>query len=76
MIRPESISVGAPANANLTGQVERVSFVGDRQRLTVSNATERPLLIDAPNTIEVKIGERIGLTVDPRAIRLLPGERP
>ena len=76
MIRPESISVGAPANANLTGQVERVSFVGDRQRLTVSNATERPLLIDAPNTIEVKIGERIGLTVDPRAIRLLPRERP
>ena len=76
MIRPESISVGAPANANLTGQVERVSFVGDRQRLTVSNATERPLLIDAPNTIEVKIGERIGLTVDPRTIRLLPRERP
>lgn len=76
MIRPESIRVVAPEAANLSGQVERVSFVGDRQRLTVSGATPRPLLIDANNTLDIKVGERIGLVVDPHAIRVLPGERP
>jgi len=74
MIRPESIGVVAPGAASLSGQVERVSFVGDRQRLTVSGATLRPLIIDAPNTLDVKIGERVGLTVDPHAVRVLPGE--
>lgn len=74
MIRPESIRVVAPEAAKLAGQVERVSFVGDRQRLTVSGAAARPLLIDAPNTLQVAIGERVGLAVDPLAIRILPGE--
>ena len=74
MIRPESIRIVAPAAAELSGQVERVSFVGDRQRLTVSGAAARPLLIDAPNTLQVAIGERVGLAVDPQAIRILPGE--
>jgi hypothetical protein len=31
-------------------------------------------MIDAPNTLEVKIGERIGLKIDPAAIRVLPRE--
>ena len=75
MIRPESIMVVAPDGATLMGRVDRVSFVGDRQRLTVSGAAERPLLIDAPNSLEVTVGERIGLRVDPRAIRALPGDR-
>ena len=75
MIRPESIAVVAPEAASLSGQVERVSFVGDRQRLTVAGAAERVLVIDAPNTLAVKIGERIGLKVEHDAIRLLPGER-
>ena len=74
MIRPESISVVALEAAPLSGQVERVSFVGDRQRLTVSGAAQRPLMIDAPNTLDIKIGERIGLKVDPAAIRVLPRE--
>ncbi len=74
MIRPESINIVATGTATLSGQVERVSFGGDRQRLTVSGATDRPLVVDAPNTLDVKIGERIGLSVDPTAIRLLPEE--
>ncbi len=74
MIRPESISVVAPEGASLSGQVERVSFIGDRQRLTVSGAAQRPLMIDAPNTLGIKVGERIGLKIDPAAIRVLPRE--
>ncbi len=75
MIRPESITVVAPDGAELTGRVEAVSFTGDRQRLTVSGAAANPMLIDAPNTLVVKAGDRVGLAVDAGAIRLLPAER-
>jgi putative spermidine/putrescine transport system ATP-binding protein len=74
MIRPESVAITASGSASLAGRVDSVTFMGDRQRLTVSGATARPLMVDAPNAIEVKPGERVGLVVDPAAIRLLPGE--
>ena len=45
------LPITAPDGARLTGKVERVSFVGDRQRLAVSGAAPRPLMIDAPNTL-------------------------
>jgi putative spermidine/putrescine transport system ATP-binding protein len=74
MIRPESIAVVAPESATLSGRIDRVSFVGDRQRLAVSEVSERPLLIDVPNTSSVKIGERVGLAVNQSDVRVLPGE--
>jgi putative spermidine/putrescine transport system ATP-binding protein len=74
MIRPESITVIAPDTATLSGAVDRVSFVGDRQRVTVGGATQRPLLIDVPNSLALKIGQQVGLAVDPSAIRILPGD--
>jgi len=76
MIRPESIAVTAPDGARLTGHVDRVSFIGDRQRLTVGGAAARPLLVDAPNSISIKTGDRVGLAIEPAAIRLLPEEHP
>jgi putative spermidine/putrescine transport system ATP-binding protein len=75
MIRPETIGVVAPDTASLTGQVDAVNFIGDRQRLTVGGAADKPLMIDAPNALAVKAGDRVGLAVDPAAIRLLPPER-
>ena len=74
MIRPETIAIGAPARAPLSGTIDSVSFVGDRQRLVVSGAAHKPLTVDAPNTIHAKAGERIGLLIAPDAIRLLPPE--
>jgi len=76
MIRPEAVAIVAPDGAALSGRVESVSFVGDRQRLTVSGAAARPLLVDAANSLDLKAGDRIGLKVDPAAVRLLPGEGP
>lgn len=73
MIRPEAITVAAPGEASLSGSVESVSFVGDRQRLTVSGAAARTVTVDTANTVEIKIGERIGLVIDPRSIRVIPG---
>jgi len=76
MIRPEAIRVVAPDGAMLAGSVDNVSFVGDRQRLTISGVAGKALLVDAPNSLEIKVGERIGLEFDAGAIRLLPPDHP
>jgi putative spermidine/putrescine transport system ATP-binding protein len=75
MIRPETIRIVAPGEASLAGRVETVSFVGDRVRLTVSEAAGRPLTIDAANTTAARVGERVGLSIDPGAVRLLETRR-
>ena len=72
MVRPESIAIVAVGSASLTGEVTNVSFVGDRQRLSISGAADRPIMVDVPNTLMVKAGDRVGLSVDRSAIRLLP----
>ncbi|MEH2519095.1 putative spermidine/putrescine transport system ATP-binding protein [Bradyrhizobium sp. AZCC 1610] len=72
MIRPETISVVEAGSAPLLGTIDSVSFIGDRQRLVVSGASNRLLTVDAPNTVQVRPGERIGLSISPDAVRLLP----
>jgi putative spermidine/putrescine transport system ATP-binding protein len=74
MIRPETIRVVEAGSAPLLGTIDSVSFIGDRQRLVVSGASNRLLTVDAPNTVQVKSGERIGLSISPDAVRLLPPE--
>ena len=74
MIRPETIRVTAAESASLSGIIDSVSFIGDRQRLVVSGASNRLLTVDAPNTVQVRPGERIGLSISPDAVRLLPPE--
>jgi putative spermidine/putrescine transport system ATP-binding protein len=74
MIRPETIAVVEAAGAQLSGTIDSVSFIGDRQRLVVSGASSKLLTIDAPNTVRAKAGERIGLLIAPDAVRLLPLE--
>jgi putative spermidine/putrescine transport system ATP-binding protein len=71
MIRPESLAIVPSAGAALTGCVESVSFIGDRQRVSIGGAADRPIMVDAPNTLAVERGERIGLAADPSALRLL-----
>jgi putative spermidine/putrescine transport system ATP-binding protein len=74
MIRPETIRCVAAGGAPLSGTIDSVSFIGDRQRLVVSGASDKILTIDAPNTVVVEVGERIGLLIAPDAVRLLPPE--
>jgi putative spermidine/putrescine transport system ATP-binding protein len=74
MIRPESIRLVAVAGAALCGLVEGVNFVGDRQKASIGGAAGKPLMVDVPNSIAIKIGDRVGLAIDPGEIRLLPGE--
>jgi TOBE domain len=63
-----------PDGARLCGVIDSVSIVGDRQRLVVSGASTNLINVDAPNTIQVKTGDRIGLLIAPEAVRLLPPE--
>jgi putative spermidine/putrescine transport system ATP-binding protein len=74
MIRPETIRLTEAGSAQLSGIIESVSFIGDRQRLTISGASSRLLTVDAPNTVHARPGERIGLSIPPDAVRLLPPE--
>jgi putative spermidine/putrescine transport system ATP-binding protein len=72
MIRPETIRVMEVAAAPLSGTIDSISFIGDRQRLVVSGASDKFLTVDAPNTVKAGAGERIGLLIAPEAVRLLP----
>jgi putative spermidine/putrescine transport system ATP-binding protein len=74
MIRPETIGIVAAENAPLAGVIDSVSFIGDRQRVIVSGVSNKSLTVDAPNTVQAKTGERIGLLIAPDAVRLLPLE--
>ena len=74
MIRPETIRIVESASAPLSGTIDSISFIGDRQRMVVSGASDKYLTVDAPNTIKARAGERIGLLIAPDAVRLLPPE--
>jgi putative spermidine/putrescine transport system ATP-binding protein len=74
MVRPEAICLVDAGAAALTGIVDSVSFNGDRQRLVISSAAVKPLTIEASNTVQAKAGERVGLSIAPEAVRLLPLE--
>ncbi len=74
MIRPEAIRIVAAEATSLCGRVESLNFVGDRQRLTISHVATKSIVVDAPNSVALKIGDRVGLAIDPSAVRLLPGD--
>jgi putative spermidine/putrescine transport system ATP-binding protein len=74
MIRPETIAIVEATKAPLSGTIDSVSFIGDRQRMIVSGASDRLLTVDAPNTVTVRTGEKVGLLISPDAVRLLPPE--
>lgn len=74
MVRPETIMVMDAGSAPLTGIVDGIRFAGDRQRIIVRDVTLKPLVLDVPNTLRVDIGDRIGLSIAPEGIRLLPPE--
>ena len=74
MIRPETIGIVATGSAPLSGTIDSVSFIGDRQRMIIAGVSNKFLTVDAPNTIKAKAGERVGLLIAPDVVRLLPPE--
>jgi putative spermidine/putrescine transport system ATP-binding protein len=74
MIRPEAINIVPVESASLVGLVEAVSFLGDRQRVLISAAAAKVITADVSNAIALAAGDRVGLAIEPAAIRLLPGD--
>ncbi len=74
MIRPETIRIAEPDGCLLKGTVDSVSFIGSRQRIVVGGASDKPLTVDAPNTVIARVGDWVGLSIPPDAIRVLPLE--
>jgi putative spermidine/putrescine transport system ATP-binding protein len=72
MVRPEAIRIVEEQAATLRGRVDTVAFVGDRLRVTVTDVIDKPLTIDVPSALTVTSGDRVGLAIEPRAVRLLP----
>jgi len=66
------IGIVAAGSAPLSGTIDSVSFIGDRQRMIIGGASSKFITVDAPNTIKAKAGERVGLLIAPDAVRLLP----
>jgi putative spermidine/putrescine transport system ATP-binding protein len=76
MIRPESIRIVAVDDAGLCGRVETLNFVGDRQKVAIAEVAAKPIVVDAPNSFALKVGDRVGLAIDPNAVRVLPEDSP
>ena len=74
MVRPEQIRLVEAAGAGLTGVIDSVAFNGEKQRVVVSGASDKPLTVDAPNLAQIKPGDQVGLSIAPEAVRLLPPE--
>jgi putative spermidine/putrescine transport system ATP-binding protein len=74
MVRPETICLTEAGSAALSGKIDSVAFNGEKQRIVVSGASDRPLTVDAPNTVHANVGDHVGLSIAPEAIRLLPPE--
>lgn len=71
MLRPEAIGIGDADGASWTGTVQSVSFLGDRQRVSITDAADQPIMAESPNTTLLKAGDRVGLIVPPEAVRIL-----
>ena len=72
MLRPEAVQLCATEGASWQGQVQSISFLGDRQRATITGAADQPLMVEVPNISTLKAGDRVGLHVDSASLRLLP----
>jgi putative spermidine/putrescine transport system ATP-binding protein len=71
MLRPESIQVTSVDAATWRGTVQSVSFLGDRQRVTITGAADQPIIVEAPNSMMIRAGESMGLCVAADALRVL-----
>ena len=71
IVRPEALSVRPSGGTIVT--VRGVSYEGDRSRI-VFTAGGREAVVYGPAELETAPGDRIGVTVDPRLLVVLPEE--
>ncbi len=64
LCRPERLTVVAAGEGQLSGTVAAAFFLGDRVRLVLADATERPLVVETSDVRDYAPGERVHLRVD------------
>jgi ABC-type Fe3+/spermidine/putrescine transport system ATPase subunit len=75
LIRPEAAQLGEDGPNVVRGVVTERSFRGERYRLTVRHDSGIELAFNMPANVDLlACGERIALSLDPRALALLPTE--
>jgi len=75
MLRPEAIELVPPSTAAWRGRVTSVAFLGDRQRVSVVDAAQAPIFVEAGNGVRVGIGDTVGLAIVPSTIVGVPDEK-
>lgn len=70
--RPEDITVtnfeSALSNSCLTGEVEQVLFIGDRNRLWLKGVNHQQVIVDCIGRKEFDIGQKVTLQIAPKDI--------
>ncbi len=70
--RPEAIQITEAEGAPLAGRVCGVIFQGTHYRITVDGVTDRAITVDHAGGQSPRIGEMVGLAIDPEAVLILP----
>jgi len=73
--RPEAIRLADPGEAALTGRVVSVVFRGASHRVTVEGAARGAVAVDHLGADPPRIGEAVGLEIDPGSVMILPEDR-
>jgi putative spermidine/putrescine transport system ATP-binding protein len=73
VIRPEALRITDAATSAWRGRITGISFLGDRQRLVIADATEHALTAEAPSSQRFALGETVGLETPSNAIHVLGG---
>ena len=71
LLRPEAIRIAPGDGAHLKGRVGNAFFLGDRMRLLIEGIGDHPLVVESADLQPVRVGDEIGLEVDPEAVMVL-----
>ncbi len=71
LFRPENASIAHLDQAHLRGRISASFFLGDRTRLLVEGIGSEPLVIETSVRREYRVGEEIGLVIEPNSLLTL-----
>ena len=71
LFRPENASIADLDQAHLRGRISASFFLGDRTRLLVEGIGSEPLVIETSVRREYRVGEEIGLVIEPNSLLTL-----
>jgi putative spermidine/putrescine transport system ATP-binding protein len=71
MFRPGDARIVPNEQAQLRGEIAQQFFLGDRTRLHVTGVADGPIVVETTEHREFRVGEAIGLKIDPTVLLTL-----